>query len=314
MLLRILLILMIINVVALMVVDENKVHLKKALKGIFWILLSGFSITISIYHIFPDEKLADEFFRSGAAYRDNEPAKILIDKYEIVSLSDTELTNSLTKRKTPYILEIHELNPDHILRIKSIIKTSKYIESIKISRLSEKSAESLYTAFDGNNSITSIFLYNCSECIRGMNDKLKWPNNIRKLSIEHTQIDVPSAESITFPDNIEELSIEKCGLNTNYIKLITPKLPKGLKRVTFSHNRLTSTSIDILIPWLLENKDLKYLDISYNKITDTGLTKVIDALVPIETVKEIILNKNASTNSFDGKLKHYREIVKNEDN
>lgn len=313
MLLRILLALMIINVIGLLLVQDRKVHLRKALKISFWIIASCFSISISIYYIFPNEKLAEEFFRSGPSYQDSEPKKILIDRYEIVSLSDNELRNMLVKRKTPYILEIHDVKPDHIDRLKNIIKSSNHIESIKLSRLQEKTAERLYSSLVGNTSVINLIIYNCPECITGMTEDIKWPKALKSFTIEHTQISVQAIESINLPSNIENLSIEKCSLNTNSIEMLIPKLPTNIQKLVLSHNQLTSSSITSLLPWLLENKNLVYLDVSYNKITDIGLTNLIESLSKETKVKEIILNRNATTNSFDGKLKKYRTIIKNDE-
>ncbi|MBT6208123.1 MAG: hypothetical protein HOI53_08855, partial [Francisellaceae bacterium] len=70
--------------------------------------------------------------------------------------------------------------------------------------------------------------------------------------------------------------------------------------------------IELLIPWFLENTDLEYIDISYNKITERGLVNLLETMSKQSNVKEIILSKNATTSTFDGKIKNYKGMVKND--
>jgi hypothetical protein len=312
---RILLGLIIVNTLALLLFpfyarENNK--LKNGLAKALIMLVSCATITVVIYSLFPEDQLASEFFRSGIAQKEVEPERILIDRYEIVSLSPNELNNLLTKRKTPYLLELHDIKPSHADNLSNIIKNSTLINSLSLSRLQEKTPTQVYKALGNNNSITSIYINDCLNCINDMKPDIQWPNNLKVFSVTSSQLNMRAIENINIPPDIKTLIIEQCTLNTNNIKNILNKLPNGLKRVSFSHNKLTSSSIELLIPWFLENTDLEYIDISYNKITERGLVNLLETMSKQSNVKEIILSKNATTSTFDGKIKNYKGMVKND--
>ena len=310
MMFRVLFILMAINIIALLLTDKQSKRYKKLLTTLFLIIIFEI-VTVAVYFLFPEDKLAAEFFRSGPGYQQQEPEKILIDRYEIVSLSDTKLNNMLSKRSTSYSLELFDIKPDHTQKLYNIIKDNKYIHTLKLNRLNKKAATNIYKSLNGNTSIRTIQIYNCLECLHSMNDEITWPENMDELYISNTQIDIEAAQNISASNGIDKLGIRKCALSTNNLTRIINRLPNNQKIINLSHNKLNSTSVDILIQWLESNKELEVLDISYNKIAEPGLIKLIEKISKNPNIKKIIISKNLITKDFDEKIEQYKDIVEN---